>query len=129
MIHLPILRHGNEYKSLDVARVPHHQSRELFVEVSQANAGLIRRDLSRQDIGTSALNRFSTHDLVNICSRAADHFTDDTLNLGDSTQSPDDYVHQVSATTGLPYVLARHNMQKIKSMLASMASVPNRGCE
>ena len=125
MIHLPILRHGNEYKSLDVARVPHHQTRELFVEVSQANAGLIRRDLSRQDIGTSALNRFSTHDLVNICSRAADHFTDDTLDLGDSTQSPDDYVRQVSATTGLPYVLARRNMHKIKSMLASMESVLN----
>jgi len=125
MIHLPILRHGNEYKSLDVARVPHHQTRELFVEVSQANAGLIRRDLSRQDIGTSALNRFSTHDLVNICSRAADHFTDDTLDLGDSTQSPDDYVRQVSATTGLPHVLARRNMHKIKSMLASMESVLN----
>ena len=124
-MHIPILRHGNEYKSLDVARVPHHQSRELFVEVSQANAGLIRRDLSRQDIGTSALNRFSTHDLVNICSRAAEHFTNDPLPLGDTTQSPDDYVQQVSATTGLPHVLARRNMQKIKSMLANMESVLN----
>lgn len=125
MTHIPILRHGNEYKSLDVARVPHHQTRELFVEVSQANAGLIRRDLSRQDIGTSGFTRFSTRELVNICSRAADHFTNDPLPLGDSTQSPEDYVHQVSATTGLPHVLARRNMQKIKSMLANMESVLN----
>src|SRR6476619_1019446 len=125
MIHLPILRHGNQYKSLDISRVPHHQTRELFVEVSQANAGLIRRDLARQDIGTESLSRFSTRDLVDICSRAANYFTDDQLPLGDSTQSPDDYVHQVSATTGLPYVLARRNMLKIKSMLANMESVLN----
>src|SRR6185369_5610140 len=85
MIHLPILRHGNQYKSLDISRVPHHQTRELFVEVSQANAGLIRRDLGRQDIGTESLSRFSTRDLVDICSRAANYFTDDQLPLGDST--------------------------------------------
>ena len=107
MIHLPILRHGTQYKSLDISRVPHHQTRELFVEVSQANAGLIRRDLSKQNIATDALSRFSTRDLVDICQRAANHFTDDQLPLGDSTQSSEDYVHQVSATTGLPYVLAR----------------------
>lgn len=125
MLHIPILRHGNEYQSLDIARVPHHQSRELFVEVSQANAGLIRRDLGRQNTGTESLSRFSTLELVNTCARAADHFTDDSLPLGNSTQSPEDYVQQVSATTGLPYVLALRNMQKIKSMLANMESVLN----
>src|SRR5215212_11241921 len=123
MLHIPILRHGTPYKSLDIARVPHHQSRELFVEVSQANAGLIRRDLSRQDIGTSALSRFSTRELVDICERAAHHFTDDRLPLRDSTQSPEDYVQQVSATTGLPYVLARRNMQKIRGVLSEMEQV------
>ena len=50
MLHIPILRQGNPYKSLDIARVAHHQTREIFVEVSQANAGLIRRDLRRQEI-------------------------------------------------------------------------------
>src|SRR5829696_6782808 len=99
MIHLPILRQGDQYKSLDVARVPHHQTREIFVEVSQANAGLIRRDLGRQDIAVSTLQRFSTHELVNICSRAAEHFTNDALPLGDSAQTPENYVKQVSATT------------------------------
>jgi hypothetical protein len=125
MIHLPILRHGNQYKSLDIARVPHHQTRELFVEVSQANAGLIRRDLSRQHIGATALKDLSTRELVDICVRGANHFSDDSLPLGDATQSPDDYIHQVSATTGLPYVLARRNMLKIKSMFANMESVLN----
>ncbi|HEV8430396.1 MAG TPA: aldehyde dehydrogenase family protein [Pyrinomonadaceae bacterium] len=125
MIHLPILRHGSPYTSLDIARVAHHQTREPFVAVSQANAGLIRRDLGRQNIGTTSLQRFSTRELVSICTRAGDHFTNDSLPLGDSTQTADDYVRQVSATTGLPYVLARRNMLKIKSMLANMESVLN----
>ena len=125
MLHIPILRQGTQYRSLDVACVPHHQSRDVFVEVSQANAGLIRRDLGRQDIAQSTLQRFSTRELVNICARAAEHFTDDALPLGDASQTPEDYVKQVSATTGLPYVLARRNMVKIKSMLASMESVLN----
>ncbi|HKR13711.1 MAG TPA: aldehyde dehydrogenase family protein, partial [Pyrinomonadaceae bacterium] len=125
MSHIPILRQGEPYKSLDVARVPHHRTRETFVEVSQANAGLIRRDLSRQEIARAALSKFSTRDLVEICVLAGEHFTNDPLPLGDSSQTPDDYVTQVSATTGMPYVLARRNMLKIKSMLANMESVLN----
>jgi len=125
MLHIPILRQGGLYKSLDVARVAHHQTREVFVEISQANAGLIRRDLGRQEIAQSSLQRFSTRELVHICSRAAEHFTNDSLPIGEDAQTPEDYVRQVSATTGLPYVLARRNVLKIKSMLASMESVLN----
>jgi acyl-CoA reductase-like NAD-dependent aldehyde dehydrogenase len=125
MINIPILRQGTPYTSLDIARVAHHQTREIFVEVSQANAGLIRRDLSRQEIARSSLSRFSTKELVSICSRAGEHFTNDALPLGDTAQSPDDYVKQVSATTGLPHVLARRNMLKIKSMFTNMESVLN----
>jgi len=108
-----------------VARVAHHRTREPFVEVSQANPGLIRRDLSKQALPKSLLQNLATRELVDICSRAAEHFTNDSLPLGDNAQSPDDYVAQVSATTGLPYVLAHANMQKIKSMLASMENVLN----
>jgi acyl-CoA reductase-like NAD-dependent aldehyde dehydrogenase len=125
MLHISILRQGESYKSLDIARVPHHRTRETFVEVSQANAGLIRRDLSRQEVARASLSKFSTRDLVDICARAAEHFTNDSLPLGDTTQTAEDYVAQVSATTGMPYVLARRNMLKIKSMLANMESVLN----
>lgn len=125
MLSIPILRHGVPYTSLDIARVPHHQTRETFVEVSQANAGLIRRDLGQQSIGARSLERFSTRDLVAICARAAEHFTNDSLPLGDTSQTAGDYVKQVSATTGLPHVLARRNMLKIQSMLANMESVLN----
>ena len=125
MIHIPLIRKGEPYKSLDVARVPHHRTRELFVEISQANVGLIRRDLLDQSTGREKLMQFSTAELVDICSRAADYFANDSLPLGDDVQSKEDYLRQVSATTGLPHVLAGRNMEKIRSMLAEMENVLN----
>src|SRR5215813_7868588 len=125
MLNLPILRQGQPYYSLDVARVAHHRTREPFVEVSQANPGLIRRDLGKQDIPRSLLEKLTTRELVDICARAAEFFTSASLPLGDHTQTPDDYIAQVSATTGLPYVLAQRNMLKIKSMLSDMENVLN----
>jgi len=123
MIHVPILRHGQPYKSLDVSVVRHHQTREPFVEISQANAGLIRRDLRNQQFARAKLTAVSTAELLNICDRAADIFLNDTLPLGDSTQSSEDYVVQVSATTGMPHVMARRNMKKIQSALAESREV------
>jgi acyl-CoA reductase-like NAD-dependent aldehyde dehydrogenase len=123
MLHIPILRKGVPYRSIDVARVPHYRTREPFAEVSQANVGLIRRDLLDQARTREAFAPFSTAELIEICARAADHFMNDSLPLGDEAQSPQDYVEQLSATTGLPYVMVRRNMAKIRSMLANMRSV------
>ena len=123
MLHIPLLRKGEPYRSLDVVTVPHHRTREPFVELSQANSGLIRRDLRDQTRGQSVLSEFSTAELVEICSQAAKHFVNDALPLGDDSQTPADYEKQVSATTGLPHVLVRRNMQKIRSMFAEMKTV------
>ena len=125
MFHIPILRQGEAYKSLDVARVPHHQTRELFVEISQANSGLIRRDLRDQKTGRRRLATFSTSELIEVCARAAGHFLNAPLPLGDDTQMPEAYVRQVSATTGMPHVLARKNMGKIHGVLAKAGNVLN----
>jgi hypothetical protein len=106
-----------------VARVPHHRTRELFVEVSQANTGLIRRDLLEQESGREALAKFSSAELLEICARAAEHFMYDELPLGEDSQTPEDYVRQVSATTALPHPLVRRNMLKIRGVLAEMEQV------
>lgn len=125
MLHIPILRKGLPYRSLDVVRTPHHQTREPLVEISQANVGLIRRDLLDQRANREALARFSTAELIAICRRAAQHFIEDSLPLGDSAQSPEDYIRQVSATTGLPFTLVRRNMSKIQAAMGEMESVLN----
>ena len=38
-------------------------------------------------------------------------------------QSPDDYVHQLSATTGMPHVMVRRNMTKIAGVMKEMRTV------
>lgn len=123
MLHIPILRHGRPYESLDVARVPHHATREPFVEISQANLGLIRRDLLDQASARRALAKLTCAELLDICARASEHFAQDTLPLGDQMQSPDQYIAQLSATTGLPYRLGRRNMEKIRGVMAQMKNM------
>jgi len=123
MLHIPIIRKGELYRSLDVATVPHHRTREPFVEISQANSGLIRRDLRDQQTARAKLTSLTTAELVEICAQAAGHFSHDSLPLGDVSQTAEDYVNQVSATTGMPYVLARNNMDKIRGVLAGVGNV------
>ena len=123
MLHIPILRKGTPYKSVDVSRVPHFRTRETFVELSQANAGLIRRDLLDLDSAQATLSAFTTEQLIAMCRQAADYFMNDSLPVGDESQTPDDYVRQLSATTGMPHVLVRKNMAKISGVMAEMKSV------
>jgi Aldehyde dehydrogenase family len=125
-MHLPLLRHGVAYRSIDVARVRHHRTGETFVTVSQANTGLIRRDLRGQARAHAELASIPARELLAIAQRAARHFVEDDLPLDPldgSTQSPEQYVEQTSATTGLPYVLVRRNMAKIQGVMAEMHDV------
>jgi hypothetical protein len=124
-VHLPLLRRGRPYRSLEVARATHYRTGEPFVEVSQANVGLIRRDLLNQEMARALLAGFSMRELFGICVRAADLFAGAALPLGDTQQSPEDYVRQVTATTGLPHVMVRRNMQKIRTVLAEIEAVVN----
>ena len=125
MLHLPILRQGVPYKSLDVVTVPHYQTREPLVQVSIANAGLIRRDLrpERQAAARRELAKLSYGRLIEMCGEAAESFLADTLPVGDAEQSPADYVLQLSATTGMPHALVRRNMQRVAGVMREMNTV------
>jgi hypothetical protein len=124
-VHIPLLRRGRPYRSLDTVRTSHYRTGEPFVEISQANVGLIRRDLLEPEMARALLAGFTTQELFRMCAHAADLFANSPLPLGDTTQSPEDYVLQVSATTGLPHVMVRRNMHKIRTVLAEMESVVN----
>jgi hypothetical protein len=126
MLHLPVLRHGVPYRSVDVATVVHHRTRQPYVRVSQANTGLIRRDLLKQDQARAELAAIPAKQLIAIAAEAAELFMAATLPLDPIdgvTQSPQDYVEQLSSTTGLPHVLVRRNMRKIHGVLSKMGDV------
>ena len=123
MIHIPVLRQGKPYKSVDVNKAYHYRTREQIAEISQANVGLIRRDMLQQAEMHAILQGFSTRELIAIAKKAAKHFGEDELPLGDSMQTPDDIVKQISATTGSPNVMVRRNMEKVRGVLDSMETV------
>jgi len=125
LTHLPILRRGTPYRSVEVARIPHFRTRETVVELSQANPGLVRRDLLEepQRAMRAGLDRIPVRELIAISRRAASAFMSDTLPVGDGTQTPDEYVRALGSTTGMPHVLVRRNMEKIRGVLDGVETV------
>ncbi len=125
--HLPALRRGQPYASLDRVPVNDYRTGTTLAQISQVNAGIIRRDLPRMAESRAALKRFTCDELIKICGRTGDLFLNGTLPLGDPghPQSPQDYVHTLSSTSGLPHVMVRRNMAKIHSALAHMRTVLN----
>ena len=123
MIHIPILRAGRSYRSLKTILVPHIKTGETLVEVSQANRGLIAKDLLDLPLHKQTLSQHSVADLIAMCLDAARLFTTVNLPLDGGMQSPEDYIKQVSGTTGLPEVLCEQNMDKIKGMLENIETV------
>ena len=126
MLHIPILRWGRPYKSIDRVVVPHFRTREPFVEMSLANPGVIRRDLLRQAEIREALGAIPVAELVRMSAAAAEHFLHDSLPLDPSSselQTPQDYIEQVSATTGMPWSNVRRNMMKVHGVLQHVDQV------
>ncbi|HJU44398.1 MAG TPA: aldehyde dehydrogenase family protein [Vicinamibacterales bacterium] len=126
MLHLPILRWGASYRSVNQVVTPHFRTREPFVSMSQANLGLIRRDLLKQGEAREALLRIPVADLVAMARRAAGHFMNDPLPLDSDSgtlQTPQQYVEQVSATTGMPFSNVRRNMAKVHGVLSKVDEV------
>ena len=125
--HLPVLRFGRPYASLDELPVRDHRTGELKATVSSVNAGIIRKDLGRISSARASLKKFTCAQLIDLSARAGESFLNATLPLGDKghTQSPQQYIETLSATSGLPHVMVRRNMAKIHHALINMKTVLN----
>jgi hypothetical protein len=117
--HIPILRRGQVYESLDVQTVKNVAGTAPACEVSFACADMIKHDLLHIGEAREALRRMRCQDLVEICKRAADLFLTDTLPVGSrgDMQSPEDYVRHLAMTSGLPHSLIRMNMKRLHGVL------------
>ena len=125
--HIPALRRGRPYASLERAPVNDFRTGSPLGELSQVNAGIIRKDLPKMGEARAALRRHTTAELLEISARAGDLFLNGTLPLGDQghLQTPQDYVATLSATSGLPHVMVRRNMAKIHQALLQMRIILN----
>jgi hypothetical protein len=125
--HIPVLRLGRAYSSLDKTSIADHRSGEVLAEVSVVNAGIIRKDLRRIADARAALKRFSVAHWIEVSAKAGEQFSKGTLPLGDGghRQDPGQYVETLSRTSGLPWVMIRRNMDKIHHALTHMGDVLN----
>ena len=121
-IHIPVLRLGQAYRSLDKINFTVEGQ---ALEISVANSGLIRRDLQHLPRAVEALHAIPCATLVQYCEKAADLFLKGNLPWGDGDrlQSPDDYVAALSQLTGLPHSLGRQNMGKVHAAMANIRAI------
>ncbi|MCU0959230.1 MAG: aldehyde dehydrogenase family protein [Pirellulaceae bacterium] len=123
MLNLPVLRWGKPYESLEVDEVVHFSTGEPIAKVSQANGGIIQRDLRKAQAARDCLCRIPIRELIARVQQAADLYEHGTLPLGDGTQTPAEFVHQQSASTGLPEHMCRANMTKNSFVLRHMDQI------
>jgi hypothetical protein len=132
--HIPCLRLGESYQSLNHSEVKDYRDGSVRATLSQVNAGIIRRDLLKLGQAREALQKFSTRELIEISAKAGEYFLHAELPLGEGSalQSADDYMETLSATSGLPHVMVRRNMDKIHYALTHLELILNgltRGIE
>ncbi len=123
MINLPVLRWGQPYTSMDIDEVVHFQTGEPIAKVSRANAGLIQRDMRKAQRARDVLRELPIDELIARVATAGELYANAELPMGDGTQTPDQFVHAQSASTGLPERLCRANMKKNMFVLSEMRRI------
>jgi len=123
MIQIPALRFGKPYTSLEKAKLTHHVTGDVMAEVSQVTGSQIARDLGMMEQTRKELAAIPIKDILAIYKKAAHHFENSTLPCGDAELSFDDYVRNLSATTGSPMVFCRRNALKVHYVLGHIEEV------
>jgi acyl-CoA reductase-like NAD-dependent aldehyde dehydrogenase len=123
MINIPVLRWGEPYTSLEEDNVVHFITGETLAKVSQANPGLLAKDIRQVQRARDVLREIPCRDLIQMMKKAADFYRDGTLPMGDGAQSPDDFARQQSASTGLPEHMCKANMAKNHFVLSNMDKI------
>ncbi len=123
MLNIPVIRWGQPYESLETQQIVHFATGETVASIGQANGGLVARDLRRADRARQLLREFTCAQLIERMAQAADLFEQATLPLGDGRQTPEDFVRQQSATTGLPEHMCKSNMAKNAFVLRNMGEI------
>ncbi|MCC6882738.1 MAG: aldehyde dehydrogenase family protein [Verrucomicrobiales bacterium] len=123
--HIPILRQGRVYKSLDVQTVNRLGSTEAAAEISFACADMIKYDLRKMGQARAILKAMRSEDLIEITKKAGEIFLHDDLPIGidGALQSPEDYVLSLAATSGLPHSLIRMNMKRLGGIFGQIDTI------
>lgn len=123
MLTIQPLRWGKPYNSLDTFDVIHFDTGEPIAKIGQVTGGMVQLDMRKADQARKALRKFSCEDLIQKCQKAAQLFEHEPLSVGDGIQTVSDFIHQQSASTGLPEHMCQSNMKKNCFVLSNMAKI------
>ncbi len=123
MIHIPVLRWGEPYESLETDKVVHFISGEVLAEVGRANAAMVERDMRFAQRARDVLREIPIAELLKMMKKAGELYAKADLPLGDGTQTPDQFARMQSATTGLPEHMCKFNMEKNNFVLGNMDKI------
>jgi acyl-CoA reductase-like NAD-dependent aldehyde dehydrogenase len=123
MLHLPVLRWGQPYESLEKDAVVHFSTGEPIASVSRANGGMIQRDARKAARAREVLREIPIDELIGRAAKAGELYMSGTLPMGSGTQTPDEFARAQSASTGLPERMCRANMKKNAFVLAEMRRI------
>ena len=123
MLNIPVIRWGKPYESLEIDEVLHFATGEPIAKVSQANGGIISRDMRQANRARELLREIPCKEIIERLKKAADLYESATLPLGDGSQAPEEFAHQQSASTGLPEHMCRANMSKNSFVLKNMQQI------
>lgn len=123
MIELPAIRWGEPYDSLEVDEVRHFHTGEPVARIHNVGAGIIRRDAKKGRNARRALQALSPAELIAKYKAAGDLFESGTLRVGNAEQSPEDFIQQQSATTGMPIAMCQANLAKNAFVLKNIEQI------
>lgn len=123
MLTIPAIRWGKPYTALEKQEVVHFLSGEPIASISQVNGGMLQLDMKKAARARAVLREIPSEDLLSMCEKAAELFESAELPMGDGTQTVDDFIHQQSASTGLPEHMCLGNMKKNSFVLANMRQI------
>ncbi len=123
--HIPILRKGQIYQSLDVNRLMSVSGEQPAADISFACADMIRYDLRSMHEAREVLRKMKCADLIAITKQAGEYFLNDSLPIGleGEMQTPDDYVMALASTSGLPHSLIRMNLKRLGGIFGQIEDI------
>ena len=123
MLHIPLLRNGKQYTSLNQSEITDHRSGEVLATMSMANPGLITKDIRNSKNVWHDLQKLSLDETLEMCKKAADLFLNAEIPFANTTQTPQDFIKYQSASTGMPQRMCRANMEKVHWVLTNLRDI------